>query len=424
MLYPLGTYLKIAGNLILSINQNYHMPAHQSIWLSNSNIIKTQMLNRKIILTPKKEGRVYIQGHSPKPSNLIVLNTQDYQTIKKCPLQFNFKFFPLELNSPLKHYLKNYKNCRFSSLALPKKLQSKNLNLFLSYEKKLITNNIQITQAVWEKGKRVISIKSPQSPKIVSSKAKTILNVLAPFYTINTIKQSLPGSNISFEISFLEFSRSQAEHLGIEWPTSLSVELPDFKKKLILSPLKASAHFSEGKTWHRTLAQPFIRTKPGVEASFQTGGELPIRNKSFANDQTQWKKYGLIIKLIPHSSTQPGDQHINVDFKLELSEPNFNQKIGDLPSLKMRKLDNKMDLRVGETTLLTTMIHLSKGDQIEGVNRLQHIPLLGYLFKHKSPHWNDSELMIAIKPTWQIKSTRIFKKHMNTWKEERNENIW
>ena len=66
-----------------------------------------------------------------------------------------------------------------------------------------------------------------------------------------------------------------------------------------------------------------------------------------------------------------------------------------------RKLTNRFDLRTNETTVLTSLIQLRRGNVKKGLPGLREIPLVGGIFDNHSKDESESELYFALYPTWE-----------------------
>jgi pilus assembly protein CpaC len=149
------------------------------------------------------------------------------------------------------------------------------------------------------------------------------------------------------------------------------------------------------------LARPQIRTKPGERAIFQSGGEIPIRNAGKNGGPTVWKNYGLLLTLVPDAQVETGSPEIAVEFKLELSEPDYSAAIDGVPGMKVRRLESRFDLRTAETTILTTLVQTRTGKESDGLYGTRSVPLLQHLFGSQTRTDQDSELWFAIRPVWE-----------------------
>jgi pilus assembly protein CpaC len=167
-----------------------------------------------------------------------------------------------------------------------------------------------------------------------------------------------------------------------------------------VNEINLAADFGESQGVGRVLAQPTLRTQPGVESKFLSGGEFPVKNSNALQSQTTWKSYGLKIALTPSLDAKAGDSEVSVDFHLEFSEPNMEHAVEGIPSLLQRQLDSRFDVRVNELAILTTMVSLREGKSREGIAFLSQIPIIGLLFGSDSRLKDDSELWFALKPTW------------------------
>jgi pilus assembly protein CpaC len=233
-------------------------------------------------------------------------------------------------------------------------------------------------------------------------RARELLGPWAPLYQIERREPARPGRTLIFVVTLFEFSRTRARSLGVSWPASVPLLSLDGEAFASGSPLaQLAVDFGESLGLGRVLAQPSLRTKPGERAFFQSGGELPIRVVARSTAQTQWKNYGLLLELTPDAQVETGAGEVSLQFKLELSEPDASTAIGGVPGMVTRKLESRFDVRVDETTVLTTMVQTRQGASRQGLPGFSELPLLSRLFSKRSDTEQESELWFAIRPTWE-----------------------
>jgi Flp pilus assembly secretin CpaC len=167
--------------------------------------------------------------------------------------------------------------------------------------------------------------------------------------------------------------------------------------------------FGESQGLGRILARPELRTKPGIAANFQSGGEIPVKTRGLFGNTTIWKPYGLILNLTPLPTQKVGATEVSLDFKVEISEPDQSTAIDGVPGMIIRKLESRFDLRTDEDTLLSSMIQTRSGTMKSGIAGLFHVPLLGDLTSNHSNDEQQTELWFSIRPTWfdSTKTARI-----------------
>lgn len=304
------------------------------------------------------------------------------------------------------------KDCGFDDLHIsPAKLAKMTQDerkQFLFMEERLRRNGLKIGKSEWKDGKRQVFVNTSQSAEKIQQLLPFPQRI---FYQIETRNLFNPGKNLIFELTLFEFSRQKARRLGLKWPQSVSVYSINNvgERSLNLQDLTSDAakeiiiqsDFGESQGVGKILAQPTLRTQPGIESRFLSGGEFPIKNSNAFQSQTSWKSYGLKVALTPSKESEVGDTEVALDFKLEFSEPNMEHAVEGIPSLIQRQLESRFDLRTNETTVLTSMITLREGKGRSGIAFLSQIPILGLLAGQDSRLKTDSELWFAVKPSWE-----------------------
>ncbi len=239
--------------------------------------------------------------------------------------------------------------------------------------------------------------------------AALALGDLRPFYELRAPdpQRARPGRTLLFELSFFEFSRRRASELGLKLPTSLRAQTAPDLRSLRWDALGVGADFGESLGVAKVLARPQVRTKPGEKALFQSGGEMPVRTSTLYGQQTHWKVYGLQLSIEPDANIETGATEVGLALRLELSEPDLAAAVDGAPGLTTRKLESRFDLRVGETTILTTMIQTRSGTRRRGpFGSAGGDSFLARLFSSASLDHEDSELYISIRPDWESGGAR------------------
>ncbi|MBS1985007.1 MAG: hypothetical protein JST16_12630 [Bdellovibrionales bacterium] len=399
--------LVLAGVLLVS-------PSHPAliqrpgltVWLSQPKIIEAQAVGRNISLRVRSPGLIHASGlDSTRPDLTRVQSVSDatYQAAQRCPrASIDWTANPPQANSSSPAELQKLASCGFEALALPESLQQ-NDQRFIEAETKLLRAGFRILASSTVGARR--SLRVGGSAQHLESRLRQALGEMRPFYDVQFVEGPAPGRTLVFEVSLFEFSRAKAASLGVRWPGSVALKSAEGGGPAVTgaggTPLEIGADFGESLGLARVLARPQIRTKPGEKASFQSGGEIPIRSSTPYATSTQWKNYGLILTLEPDANVETGAGEITLNFKLELSEPDPATAIDGVPGMKLRRLESRFDLRVSETTILTTLIQTRSGTVQSGLPGFKDVSFLSSLFGHRDRSESDSELWFAIRPSWE-----------------------
>jgi len=407
----LSSQMLLGGILFLSSsNPAFIENTRSEVWFSDPQAITVQSLNGGLLMRPKDavSGLQALGLDSSDPARLIRLQNvsdESYAALKKCPRA------PVEASSAGLSVAKDTKDlalalaqlfeCGFQGLRLSE-AQSQDPQLAESIalkESEALAQGHRILSSTWEKGRRVLLVDEIQARR--PQALMKIFAGLSPFIEIRAGKAPRPGNTLIFEVTLFEFFRNAASKIGASWPESfriLNLEGNPFRK---LNPtLSLGLDFGESRGVAKILARPQLRVKAGQKASFQSGGELPVQVVTETVQTTQWKPYGLILELRVPEETPTGADELSVDFKVELSEPDFSRGSETIPGMVVRRLESRFDLRAHETTVLSTMLQSRSGALRSGLAGLSGAPALKHLFSTKSSQEQESELWFAIRPRW------------------------
>ena len=408
----LGKFLFIANNLILPAQSplSVQNPA-PDLWFSNSSLIEAQSFRNKVVIIPKKPGLLHVYGLSLADSQVVkmlIVSPTDFAAFSRCPKRkdYNFSTQPVSLESEAaaaqdQSFLREIKQCGFESFSLSPAQMSASATRFAALENEIAQKGFRILTSRDLTNQRELTVSG--TAEKTEAPLRRALGDWAPFYALKFVDGPKPGRTLIFQLTLFQFSRSKAMALGLKLPDGLGVDVNAHN----LDEIKVSgpsfnlgADFGEAQGIGRVLARPQIRTKPGEKALFQSGGEIPIRQSNSYSASTSWKNYGLQLELTPDGNTPTGANEISLSFKLELSEPDMNLAADGVPGLTVRRLESRFDLRVGEATVLSTMIQTRSGTRKGGPAGLSSLPILGSLFSNHTFIEQDSELWFAIEPRW------------------------
>jgi Flp pilus assembly secretin CpaC len=405
----LSSQLILAGTLILSPSHPARVRAQApDLWFSDPQLVQATASGADLLLATQKErGLAYAFGldsGKQEATRLLIVSGADYEALNRCPqAPLRNDASPLVLRTEVDalHTLPNLASCGFRDLALGAPASPALEAQLLRAETSLVASGLRVQAATWHEGRRRIGIVGDPE------RARKLLGAWAPLYELNRVEAAKPGRTLIFVVTLFEFSRSRARSLGVGWPSSTPIVSLEGAGLAAGSPLQQlSIDFGESLGLGRVLAQPSLRTKPGEKAFFHSGGELPIRVVARNTTQMQWKNYGLILELLPDAQVETGASEIALAFKMELSEPDVSTAIGGTPGMITRKLESRFDLRVDETTVLTTMLQTRSGAHREGLPGLSELPILQRLFSKRADSEHETELWFAIRPTWEELRTR------------------
>ena len=151
----------------------------------------------------------------------------------------------------------------------------------------------------------------------------------------------------------------------------------------------------EAKGVVRTLAEPNLTTLSGEPASFNAGGEIPIRTvDGDGKIQVEFKQFGVNLLFTP---VVLDDGKIHMKLAPEVSDLTSFTTAGD-PIFTNRKLSTTVELRDGQSFAVGGLLS-SKTTKLQNqVPWLGQVPVIGALFRNSSNQKEETELVVIVTP--------------------------
>jgi pilus assembly protein CpaC len=150
----------------------------------------------------------------------------------------------------------------------------------------------------------------------------------------------------------------------------------------------------------QTLAEPNIVAYNGKEATFLSGGEVPVPivQGNQGGLSVQYKEFGIKVAFTP---TIAGDL-IRLVVSPEVSSLDFANGVSlggfRVPALTTRRATTEVELRDGQTFAIGGLMNNTAQETRQSVPLLSRIPLLGYLFRSKATLQEQTELLVLVTP--------------------------
>jgi len=147
----------------------------------------------------------------------------------------------------------------------------------------------------------------------------------------------------------------------------------------------------------RILSEPTLVTLSGKEASFLSGGEVPIV-QTLANTSTvEFKEFGVRMKVKP---TVDSEGNIATHILAEVSDVNGDITVSGVPSFRTRRAETHLQVKDGQTIVIGGLLSNQRlRDAVRKIPWLGDVPVLGVLFRSKDYQANQSELLIFVTPS-------------------------
>lgn len=178
-------------------------------------------------------------------------------------------------------------------------------------------------------------------------------------------------------------------------PLWLDAERPNFAFRLPKDDITALIQILQSEGMATVLAQPKILAMSGQYAVFQVGGEIPIRIISSFVAQVEFKPFGTLVNFLPRVSDE-GDIILTVT--PEVSQPDFTNRVENIPTFRTRRASTTARLGDGETLVIGGLMQTQRIEQVRGVPYVQDIPLAGHLFRNTNYVDEVTELMVVVTP--------------------------
>ena len=210
---------------------------------------------------------------------------------------------------------------------------------------------------------------------------------------------------ISVRVFILELSRQAHLVLGLSWPTSIQSAFIFSPTAALFSPTWfASLNHLSSNGQARILAEPMLAVKNGSQAELSAGGEIPIRITGRHENKVVWKHYGLKIKI--HVVGVAG-KHIRTKIDTQSSQLDEATAVDGVPGVRSTAMATEVDALEGQPILLTGLFHSESAKDVDKVPLIGSIPLIGELFKSRRFRDRESELLVALLPTFGAQTTTI-----------------
>ena len=259
---------------------------------------------------------------------------------------------------------------------------------------------------------------------------------------MNLVQQAGVEQMIAMEVRFLEVKKSALENIGVNWQKStagplfgvvgdmrtnsrfrpassgsidasgapnLTSNLPGTTSEPLLSKvspfamyfglqstLASAINLMEQKGDAIVLAEPILSCRSGGAARFLAGGEIPLPTTSpLGATSVQFKPYGIKFEISP-TLTESGSISARVMTELSTLDPAI--KVGDLPAFLSRQTETEVNLREGETLVISGLISEDKSKTLDKMPGLGNIPVLGKLFSSRDFRERRSEMVVFVTP--------------------------
>lgn len=232
--------------------------------------------------------------------------------------------------------------------------------------------------------KIILALTALALPALAAAQATQMVAVSADIVEISGSIQKTRGFSWN---QFFDFSEKSIP--GI-------ITLGDFERK---TQLAASLKLLETEGKAQLLSNPKVITKSGTQANFTVGGEIPVPYSNNQGVGAEFKKYGVILVVLPVVMTEKKDT-VDVQIQLEVSNPNYSQTVvasgTTIPSMITRQIQTEVELKSGETLVIGGLKSSSRDISKNRVPILGSLPLIGALFSSTDVVEKQSSLFLFV----------------------------
>lgn len=226
---------------------------------------------------------------------------------------------------------------------------------------------------------------------------------------------------INLSVRIIEFDKSAQEQLGVRWDAHIAgpvaalrrgnlpapagektgdmklTDLPPPKSFFGIASVLGSRIdllVREGKA--TVLATPNLSTRSGGVASFLAGGQVPLPViDTQGQTSVTFKDYGIRLSIKP---VVDEDDNVQAEVLTEVSMIDDTLKVLDIPAFLTRQTSTDINLRSGETMVISGLINAQASRHIDKLPLLGDLPVLGALFRSSDFRNARSELVILVTP--------------------------
>lgn len=245
---------------------------------------------------------------------------------------------------------------------------------------------------------------------------------------IDVVKQSYPdvmvlaqstseydAPMVYFDVRVTEFSKDYTESLGILWDAQIdgpgstfSATGGNFRRLQnvvenvnyhatwgIATEITSRINLLEKDGAAITLASPRLSARSGGTAQLTVGGQMPVVTSSISGPSVEYKDYGIMLNIEPKVY---GNEQVATKISAEISQVDAANQVSGYPAFKTRRTENDVQLRLGETLVLSGLISSDNAYSNEGIPFLRELPVVGRMFGSDSNTEKRTELVIFITP--------------------------
>jgi type II secretory pathway component GspD/PulD (secretin) len=276
-------------------------------------------------------------------------------------------------------------------------------------------------------------------PSIIPNKTSNSITARAPASMMPLIErlvqmQDTPRAEVLVDLQIMEVSKARTRDYGLNLSNYAiqgtfspevdprgsdgSLNNPAFNANTISRGISAAdfylavpsavVRFLENDQRTKVMAKPQLRGAEGATIRFNLGEEVPILSTAFTpiagggsnvNPLTSYtyRPVGIIVEMTPRVTYQ---DEITIELKLENSALGVPIDVAgqSIPRFTVRKVETKLRLREGESTLLAGLLQDEERTSATGLPGLTNLPIVKQLFAANRNTVNQTDVVMLLTP--------------------------
>ena len=278
-----------------------------------------------------------------------------------------------------------------------------------------------------------------QRPAIIPNKTSNSITARAAASVMPLIErlvqmQDTPRAEVLVDLQTLEVSKARTRLYGLNLSdyairgvfspevdprgSDGSLNTPAFNANTVSKGISAAdfylavpsavVRFLENDERTKVMAKPQLRGAEGATIRFNLGEEIPILSTAFTpiagggsnvNPLTSYtyRPIGIIVEMTPRVTYQ---DEISLELKLENSSLGVPIDVAgqSIPKFTVRKVETKLRLREGESTLLAGLLQDEERTSATGLPGLTSLPIVRQLFGNNRSVVNQTDVVMLLTP--------------------------
>ena len=214
---------------------------------------------------------------------------------------------------------------------------------------------------------------------------------------------------VRIDFYFVQYDKESSYALGVGWPESIASTATatleyDFLANATRSATATIAaqplprlDIASRHGWAKVLKQATVITNNDAEAHFSNGGEQNFSVNTGLTIGVERITFGTELTVLPHFD--PDQRELSLRVVADVSDLTASVSGTQLPGRSTSKLTTVVNLKLGQSLVLSGIRTQSLTHSVAGLPGLSEIPLFGFLFGSHSQSKLETEGAIFVVPS-------------------------